>query len=198
MMIKRLKSILALPVCTICLILNLPQIFLAETSLNIPRNLLAATVKQFNSYGIYGGDYAQAGFFPPRPETAIPFDYSLYGSWNDAGRDCQNADISIDLINSNTDCIITHMVPLAWAHAHGADQWTVAMRRKFANDPANLLAVQVSVNQSRKNNGPLHWMPSNVQCSYIAQFDKIVQTYKLTYSDSERRGMNTLRARLCI
>jgi hypothetical protein len=41
--------------------------------------------------------------------------------------------------------------PLAWVLGHGAYQWTPEQRQRFANDPANLLAVRVQGRASEKS-----------------------------------------------
>jgi hypothetical protein len=113
------------------------------------------------------------------------------GRWNDpyTGKIFSNArDLDID-----------HMVPLAWAHAHGADQWDAAQRRKFANDPINLFAVEASANRAKGAKGPLDWLPPDAayRCEYITRFHRIVLTYKLSYSASEASNMDRLRSNLC-
>jgi hypothetical protein len=54
---------------------------------------------------------------------------------------------------------IDHIVPLALAWDLGARNWTVDMRVRFANDPANLLAVEGQANQDKGDQEPATWMP---------------------------------------
>ena len=160
--------------------------------------------------------------------TAMPYDRDLYDHWIDEDRDCQNARHEFLIENStgpvtfNTkgcsvihgrwndpytgmiftnarDMDIDHMVPLAWAHAHGADQWSRDLRRQFANDPANLFAVQASANRSKGAKGPLQWLPPNngFHCQYVTRFHRIVLTYKLQYTAHEQNRMAALRTRVC-
>ena len=49
---------------------------------------------------------------------------------------------------------IDHIVPLALAWDLGARDWTDAMRVRFANDPANLLAVEGQANQDKGDGEP--------------------------------------------
>jgi hypothetical protein len=163
-----------------------------------------------------------------RGGTAMPYDRDLYDHWIDEDGDCQNArhellqDLSTGQITlSSSGCTVVqgrwndpytgkiftraramdidHMVPLAWAHAHGADKWDSATRRKFANDPMNLFAVEASANRSKGAKGPLEWLPPNeaFHCQYVARFQRIVLTYKLKFSDYEAGRMDALRARVC-
>lgn len=158
----------------------------------------------------------------------LPYDRNLYDHWIDIDGDCQNArhellqELSTGQVTLSAnrctvqrgrwndpytgriftnarDMDIDHMVPLAWAHAHGAHSWTADLRRQFANDPVNLFAVEASANRSKGAKGPLEWLPpsSSFHCEYVTRFHRIVLTYKLQYSDYEAREMDTLRTRLC-
>jgi hypothetical protein len=157
-----------------------------------------------------------------------PYDRGLYNHWIDTDRDCLNTRQELlqelstsatslaksgctvsrgrwndpytgNIYTSAKDLDIDHIVPLAWAHAHGAHSWSSDLREKFANDRVNLLAVQASANRQKGAKGPLEWLPSNkaYQCQYVTRFHRIVLTYKLQYSDYEAREMESLRKRLC-
>lgn len=166
---------------------------------------------------------------PSKQSHAVqPYDRHLYDHWIDADGDCQNArhellqELSTGQVTLNSsgctvqhgrwndpytgriftnarDMDIDHMVPLAWAHAHGAHSWNADLRRQFANDPVNLFAVEASANRSKGAKGPLEWLPPSqaYHCQYITRFHRIVLTYKLQYSDYEAREMEALRGRLC-
>lgn len=76
---------------------------------------------------------------------------------------------------------IDHLVPLAYAWDMGANGWPVAQRVRFANDPANLLAVQGQANQDKGDSPPALWMPPNTAfaCQYAIQFIAVVRGYAL-------------------
>lgn len=76
---------------------------------------------------------------------------------------------------------IEHIVPLAFAWDQGARNWTDEMRVRFANDPANLLAVGGQVNQDKGDQEPAHWMPPNraFHCQYAMQFIAVLRGYGL-------------------
>jgi Protein of unknown function (DUF1524) len=76
---------------------------------------------------------------------------------------------------------IDHIVPLALAWDLGARDWTDAMRLRFANDPANLLAVQGAANQDKGDSEPAVWMPPNAafHCQYGMQFIEVLRGYRL-------------------
>jgi len=76
---------------------------------------------------------------------------------------------------------IDHIVPLALAWDMGANDWPVAQRIRFANDPANLLAVQGQANQDKGDSQPALWMPPNAafHCQYAMQFIAVSRGYGL-------------------
>lgn len=58
-----------------------------------------------------------------------------------------------------SDIDIDHIVPLSHTFKTGGADWTQAKKRRFANDPINLLAVEDNANQSKKNKAPGKWKP---------------------------------------
>jgi hypothetical protein len=76
---------------------------------------------------------------------------------------------------------IDHLVPLALAWDLGARDWTDEMRVRFANDPANLLAVAGGANQDKGDSEPADWMPPNQAfwCQYSVQFAEVLRGYGL-------------------
>jgi hypothetical protein len=76
---------------------------------------------------------------------------------------------------------IDHIVPLALAWDLGARNWTDDMRLRFANDPANLIAVEGQANQDKGDSEPAAWMPPNhaFWCQYAVQFANMLRGYGL-------------------
>jgi hypothetical protein len=76
---------------------------------------------------------------------------------------------------------IDHIVPLAYAWDMGAFGWPDPERLRFANDPANLLAVQGQANQDKGDLPPGSWMPPNkaFACQYAMQFIAVLRGYQL-------------------
>ena len=76
---------------------------------------------------------------------------------------------------------IDHLVPLALAWDLGARNWTDVMRVRFANDPANLIAVAGDANQDKGDKQPALWMPPNeaFHCQYAMQFIAVLRGYDL-------------------
>jgi hypothetical protein len=76
---------------------------------------------------------------------------------------------------------IDHIVPLALAWDLGARDWPDDVRLRFANDPANLIAVEGQANQDKGDSEPAVWMPPNVafRCQYAVQFVAVLRGYRL-------------------
>ena len=81
---------------------------------------------------------------------------------------------------------IDHIVPLALAWDMGARDWTDEMRLRFANDPANLIAVDGQANQDKGDGQPAVWMPPNhaFWCQYAVQFIAVLRGYRLPVDES--------------
>jgi hypothetical protein len=76
---------------------------------------------------------------------------------------------------------IDHIVPLSLAWDMGAYDWPMPERVRFANDPANLLAVGGQANQDKGDSEPALWMPPNKAfwCQYGMQFIAVLRGYAL-------------------
>jgi hypothetical protein len=87
---------------------------------------------------------------------------------------------------------IDHLVPLALAWDLGARHWTDQLRARFANDPANLIAVSGAANQDKGDDTPGEWMPPNraFWCQYAVQFAAVLRGYGLPV---DTRSAVTLR-----
>lgn len=82
---------------------------------------------------------------------------------------------------TGADVQIDHLVPLALAWDLGARHWPEQMRIRFANDPANLIAVAGDANQDKGDKQPALWMPPNeaFHCQYAMQFIAVLRGYGL-------------------
>lgn len=82
---------------------------------------------------------------------------------------------------------IDHLVPLSYAHQHGAALWTQGQRIAFANDQQNLLPVDSKSNTAKGDSGPGEWVPSDTsyRCTYGTNFLTIIAKYDLTVSQSD-------------
>lgn len=91
---------------------------------------------------------------------------------------------------------IDHIVPLAFAWDMGARDWTDQMRKRFANDPANLLAVAGKANQDKGDLPPGEWMPPNSAfwCQYAVQFIAVLRGYHLALDEDSATTLRTAAA----
>ena len=83
--------------------------------------------------------------------------------------------------NKASDLDVDHVIPLKWAHDHGAAGWTKDEKKLFANDPLNLLLVDDAENQSKGARGPATWIPKNkgFHCEYASLWLRILNKYNL-------------------
>lgn len=163
-----------------------------------------------------------------RQQPASGYSREAFAHWIDADGDCQNtrheilAQLSTGTVRYSAngcsvvrgqwrdpytdrlfvearDLDIDHLVPLHWAWGHGADGWSAERRQQFANDPANLFAVQASVNRDKGASGPLEWLPpaAGFHCQYVTRFIRVVKTYRLALSADEGARLASLHAGVC-
>ncbi len=97
-----------------------------------------------------------------------------------------------------SDVDIDHVVPLAHAHRHGANNWTKAQRRIFANDFENLLVVDDATNQAKSDQAPHEWLPpqKSYWCEYGQRWERVKNKYGLRYSSEELLTLDRL-AKTC-
>lgn len=101
------------------------------------------------------------------------------------------------IIHDPSKIDIDHLVPLKWAWDHGAYRWSRSQREHFANDPANLLSVEASLNRQKGAKGPSEWLPPANKCQYMLRFTRVMKTYQLKLSASEESQMAQTRSRVC-
>jgi Domain of unknown function (DUF1994). len=113
----------------------------------------------------------------------------LRGRWNDP--------YSGNVLFDSSTMDVDHLVPLAWAWEHGADKWTDAERKKFANDRVNLFAVTASINRRKGARGPDVWLPPNqhFHCQYVTRYLRVMLKYD--FNESARNNIRELRKRVC-
>lgn len=88
---------------------------------------------------------------------------------------------------------IDHIVPMSWAWQYGAEEWVPAQRELFANDPANLLAVDGFSNQSKSDKGPSGWLPIEVfRCDYAEKWVGILTKYELAVPATDRLALHNV------
>ena len=161
-------------------------------------------------------------------EELPKYDRDSFGGWSDTDLDCQNTrhellqklSTAVISLSQNTcrvlrgrwldpytgqiflnsrELDIDHLVPLKYSWERGAHSWTSEKRIQFSNDPANLFAVQKSVNRQKAAFGPSDWLPPNIdyRCLYIRNFQKIVGLYELKQTSSELREIQEKEIETC-
>lgn len=95
---------------------------------------------------------------------------------------------------SSKDLDIDHIVPLAYAHIRGAWKFSSDEKREFANDVANLIPVQNTINRQKSYKGLTEFLPPNTKyrCQYIFRFDRIMKKYDLEYFSNEKRTVTKM------
>lgn len=167
--------------------------------------------------------------YPDNEITSIPYNRKDWAHWIDDDGDCQDTRQELLIAASKipvqfkdlkectviygewfgaytgntftkaSDLDIDHIVPLAHAHRHGAENWTKDQRKNFANDLENLIAVSNSANRSKSDKGPYEWLPpfKSYWCEYGKRWESIKDKYRLWYSQQERFKLNQL-AETCL
>ena len=166
--------------------------------------------------GIFGSvlGLRESAVFQP---VAVPYSRALYPHWLDLDGDCRDSrqetlalQSAVPVGWSPDGCKVAsgrwhdpytgeiftdprrldvdHRVPLAEAHRSGADRWSTDRRAAFANDPANLIAVDRSANRSKADGDPLSWLPPAIGswCPYVDTFVAMKRQYALRQDPLER------------
>lgn len=83
---------------------------------------------------------------------------------------------------------IDHVVSLADAWQKGAQALPATVREAFANDPANLLAVDGPLNQEKSASDAATWLPPHkpFRCRYVIRQVRVKAAYGLWVTKAER------------
>ena len=71
---------------------------------------------------------------------------------------------------------VTHLVPLAVAHAAGGEGWSAERRKNYANfvgAEAHLIAVDKKAEEKRVQQDPTLWLPAKNSCSYLLSWIEV-------------------------
>ncbi|MGN8244481.1 HNH endonuclease family protein [Cellulomonas soli] len=91
----------------------------------------------------------------------------------------------------SADVQIDHVVALSDAWQKGAQQWTAEKREQFANDPANLLAVDGPANQQKGAGDAATWLPPSTgyRCVYALRQIRVKDAYGLWVTAAEKDAL---------
>ncbi|MGP9537234.1 GmrSD restriction endonuclease domain-containing protein [Brachybacterium sp. AOP43-C2-M15] len=102
--------------------------------------------------------------------------------------------VAFDRTDSTVD--IDHVVALSDAWQTGAASWDVELRREFANDPLNLLAVESGLNRQKGDGDAATWLPpkKDYRCEYVARQISVKDKYDLWVKPAEADAMEGVLA----
>ncbi len=98
---------------------------------------------------------------------------------------------------------IDHVVPLAEAARSGPvvdgrrqrpGDWPPARREAYANDVEGLVAVTGTSNQSKSDDDPARWLPTEDRCGYVTKWVRIKKKYGLSVDQAEHDAIATVLA----
>ncbi|MCT4356499.1 HNH endonuclease family protein [Streptomyces sp. Je 1-79] len=97
----------------------------------------------------------------------------------------------VDFVRGRSKVDIDHLVALSDAWQKGAQKWDAEKRRRFANDPLNLLAVDSSANRRKSDGDAATWLPPNkaYRCTYVAAQVAVKKKYGVWVTRGERDAM---------
>ncbi|MEV0347565.1 HNH endonuclease family protein [Nonomuraea sp. NPDC050680] len=98
-----------------------------------------------------------------------------------------------ELLTSEAELDVDHLVPLANAWRSGADAWTDAQRHAFANDliRPELVTVSESANIDKGGSTPVTWRPpvTGYWCTYARSWITVKQHYALRITKAEKAAL---------
>jgi hypothetical protein len=90
---------------------------------------------------------------------------------------------------------VDHLVGLREAWQSGASRWSLATRRRHANDlgyPSTLIAGTSASATAKGGREPQDWLPRKAfRCSYVGQWVAVKWRWRLTVDPAERRFLRT-------
>ncbi|MFD5106176.1 HNH endonuclease family protein [Streptomyces cinereoruber] len=98
---------------------------------------------------------------------------------------------AVPYVRGRSKVDIDHIVALSDAWQKGAQQWNAETRRRFANDPLNLLAVDAATNRRKSDGDAATWLPPNgaYRCAYVARQVAVKKKYGVWVTEGERDAM---------
>ncbi|MER7955584.1 HNH endonuclease family protein [Streptomyces sp. NPDC096030] len=103
----------------------------------------------------------------------------------------------VDFVRGRSRVDIDHLVALSDAWQKGAQKWDAEKRRRFANDPLNLLAVEASANRRKSDGDAATWLPPNkaYRCTYVAAQVAVKKKYGVWVTRGELDAMKKVLGR---
>ncbi|MEU9706455.1 HNH endonuclease family protein [Streptomyces sp. NPDC047981] len=103
----------------------------------------------------------------------------------------------IAFVRGRSKVDIDHVVALSDAWQKGAQKWDAQKRRRFANDPLNLLAVDSATNRRKSDGDAATWLPPNKEyrCAYVAAQVAVKKKYGVWVTRGEQEAMRKVLGR---
>ncbi|MGW8765379.1 HNH endonuclease family protein [Streptomyces sp. NPDC055815] len=103
---------------------------------------------------------------------------------------------TVRYVRGRSQVDIDHVVALSDAWQKGAQKWDGETRRRFANDPLNLLAVDAATNRRKSDGDAATWLPPNraYRCTYVARQVAVKKKYGVWVTAGERDAMKRVLA----
>lgn len=97
----------------------------------------------------------------------------------------------VDFDRTDSTIDIDHVVALSDAWQTGAAGWDENLKREFANDPLNLLAVEASLNRQKGDGDAATWLPPkrDYRCEYVSRQIAVKDKYGLWVKPAEADAM---------
>ncbi|MDB2445468.1 HNH endonuclease, partial [Gammaproteobacteria bacterium] len=98
-----------------------------------------------------------------------------------------------NVVDLASDLDVDHVIPLAYAHAHGGSTWSAEQRRRFATDERNLLLVDDGENRRKGAKGPSEYLPrKEFQCQYAKIWNLIALEYQISIAAPDKKTMTSI------
>lgn len=94
-----------------------------------------------------------------------------------------------EMISATSPIEVDHIFPLSAAFDMGAVEWDQDTKRRFANDPLNLVATSRELNQEKSDSLPSEWLPPANRCDYSRRLAEIARKYELPLPRADVRAM---------
>lgn len=95
---------------------------------------------------------------------------------------------------SSKELDVDHILSLGWSWPRGSNNFSALKREQFANDSANLILTQSSVNRSKGAKSFTEWQPPlhSYRCQFNIRAHRLVKKYGLVYFPNEERFMKKI------
>ena len=112
--------------------------------------------------------------------------YAYYESvWYDWDNDVYTDPYTGYIIKSVKETDYDHIIPLAYANAHGGSEWSGDKKKEYSDDPSVGVCCNKSENCIKGAKGPSEWLPKENQDDYCYTWLVIANKYDLSISQDD-------------